>query len=180
MSKIIDTRSRSARIRVLSAGLRWIAFMVFALCCVAGTAVFPETETKIVQLKTSASRELIHRGEAFHLKIEITVVEDWHIQAAKPDLDFIIPTSVSIEDDGEIELINASFPKPKKKNFPFFEIPVKVFSGSFTIKADLRFNAGAKIGVKAVLGHLEYQACNMSVCLPPAKARFSIPIMLAK
>ncbi|MFC2173926.1 protein-disulfide reductase DsbD domain-containing protein [Acidobacteriota bacterium] len=158
--------------KVIGICLIWIAM--------TGLAWAEDIPEKIVSIKVSADKELVHPGGELTLTIKTKVSKEWHVQGPKPDLDFLIPTSAVLEDGSTFELGDIAFPKTVEKKFDFLDKPVRVLHGSFKITALVRVDSEAKPGVAVIRGGLTCQPCNDAACLPPEKVKFTIPVMITR
>lgn len=101
--------------------------------------------------------------------MRLKIASGWHINANPASMDFLIPTTLSLDSDLPIEMLSVNYPKGKKLNFEFSQQPLAVYQGEVTIQAKLKLKAGAKSGQKGILRlNLKYQACDDQRCLPPS------------
>ena len=84
-------------------------------------------------------------------------------------MDFLIPTALSVDSDLPIETPSVKYPKGKKFHFEFSQQPLAVYQGEVTIRAELKLKASVKSGQRGILRlQLKYQACDDQRCLPPS------------
>lgn len=114
-------------------------------------------------------------GEKLEVSLEFDVLETWHINAHKPNEDFLIATELSIPGTPGITVGPARYPKAKSAVLAFSDSPLAVYEGEAKIDLPLAVARDAKPGVHEIEGSLRFQACNDQVCLPPA----TIPVRFA-
>ena len=134
---------------------------------------------EIVTVTASAEADLVHLGEVTKIELRVVVADGWHINARKPELDYLIPTKVALAKHDGVALVDVTYPEPKKRKLAFSDKVLSVLDGELDIEATVRFSDAATPGLIALKGHVRYQACNDEVCLRPTKAEFSVPLMLA-
>jgi hypothetical protein len=72
---------------------------------------------------------------------------------------------------------------PEGKDLTFVFSPkekLNVYSGNFTVSAELRALAGVPAGSYKVPGELRYQACNDRACFPPTKLPVEVEVTVRK
>ncbi len=100
------------------------------------------------------------------LRMLIVLQEGWHINSTQPLQDYLIPTSLVIDDQS----IDAGhFPRAEVKSFGFSDTPLAVFEGIVPIEVTLPATTD---GPRVAL--LQIQACNDEICLAPEELRFTL------
>jgi thiol:disulfide interchange protein DsbD len=70
------------------------------------------------------------------------------------------------------------FPKPEKKKLDYVEESTDVHSGEILVRAALTVNETVPSGEQVIKGNLFYQACTVTVCLPPENTSITIPVLV--
>jgi DsbC/DsbD-like thiol-disulfide interchange protein len=111
-------------------------------------------------------------GQEFRAEVTIEIKKGWHIFSQKPEVKGIKPTKLSIDDSSPAHILGIHFPPPEKSYSEIFEKEVTFYQGKVPIEVRLKIDsdAGDQVNIE---GELEYQACSGSLCLPPARKKFS-------
>ncbi|MFC3106348.1 protein-disulfide reductase DsbD domain-containing protein [Salinisphaera aquimarina] len=114
---------------------------------------------------SSASFVQLHASrEAGHVRVELIIDDQWHINANPASYDFLIPTEVHITADGTQLPITMDYPVGDQISVGLDE-PIHVYSGRTDLVASLpERSSDGPLEIKA-----QVQACNDSgLCLPPS------------
>lgn len=135
---------------------------------------------EILTTNISLSDTTVRLNETVQLTIDVTIVDDWHINAHKPLEDFLIPTVLDLAPVDGVEFGEVLYPEPKKVAFAFSEAPVLVYEGTFQIKANITALKDAVPGQQILEGKFSYQGCNDQTCLPPKEVAFTVPFEIVE
>jgi DsbC/DsbD-like thiol-disulfide interchange protein len=69
-----------------------------------------------------------------------------------------------------------SYPAPQTRKFAFADKPLAVYEGETEIKATIKADKAASLGVHSIAAHLRVQACDEQVCYPPGQIELRIPV----
>jgi DsbC/DsbD-like thiol-disulfide interchange protein len=150
----------SARVRV--AGL---VIAAAAASTTSAQIVRPKAE-----LTPSVVTTTVKAGAPVHVALKVKLPGDVHVQSDKPRDPSLIPTVLTIDVPTGVTVGKIRYPAPRDLKQEGQKQPLAVFGPEFTIDVDLTLAASAAAGDLVVPAHLKYQACNESVCFPPAKA----------
>ena len=132
---------------------------------------------RVVEVAASAPAQPVAPGSRVTATLTLKVAGGWHINSARPTLDYLIPTAVMLDPDGA-RLVEARFPDGAMVTLGFAGKAISVYAGTQSIPLVLEIPAGAPAGSRRVAGRLSYQACNDTSCQPPAQAPFSIDLQV--
>lgn len=107
-----------------------------------------------------------------HVNVNLTIATGWHIQAAYPSEDYLIPTRITI-DSLAAQMIDITYPLPENMTLSFEDQPLAVYSGNVTIPVTLAVSS-ALSDTSNLFFILTYQACDDTRCLPPQTQRIPI------
>jgi thiol:disulfide interchange protein DsbD len=133
-------------------------------------------QSDIVEIETYQSFDKVIPGGEFKLAIEADVKDTWHINSNKPKDEFLIPTTISIEDTTDFKLLKLAYPEANEYNLDFSSIPVLAWEGKVFIGALIKSSLEILPGEYELIVDLEYQACNNTSCLPPANIKDTLII----
>ncbi len=149
--------------------------LIFSFLVFAGI-LFAQFPTDIV---SESNIKTVQKNNTVYFDIALKIKEGWHINSNKPNEDFLYPTQLKITAPQEIEIIRIQYPKAEDVKFSFSDVPVSVYEGLAVFKAEVK--AEPSIQGKIVFAFLlEYQACDNSVCLPPADLSFKTEVEIIK
>jgi thiol:disulfide interchange protein DsbD len=118
------------------------------------------------------------RGSVVEATISFTVLDGWHINAHRPNEDFLVPTGLTLQGTAGIVPGTPRYPDAKQVQLSFSETPLAVYEENAAIVVPLTIDAAAAEGPRTLRGTLRFQACNDQVCLPPALVPVKIAIVV--
>ena len=140
------------------------------------TALGVCTLVAVPSARASGVAELSGRIEpagdgAARVVASVAVKAGYHVNAHRPNEEFLIPTELTLEAPG-VTFEEPSYPEPQEQKFSFAgDKALLVYDGSFAITALAR-----PVPTGTVELTLRYQACDDERCLPPATARTTVRI----
>jgi thiol:disulfide interchange protein DsbD len=133
----------------------------------------------IVRIETYQSLDKVHPGGEFKVAVEADVKESWHINSNKPKDEFLIPTTILIEDTSNFNLLKIVYPEAREYKLDFSSIPVLAWEGKVLFGALVKTPLDIAPGDYELIIDLEYQACNNTTCLPPTSVKDTLLITIA-
>lgn len=129
----------------------------------------------------SAEPVTVAPGGSARVELRFRVFPGYHINSNKPRSEFLIPTRLKLSPPAN--LVPGAIVYPEGKDLTFVFSPkekLNVYSGNFTVSAELRALAGVPAGSYKVPGELRYQACNDRACFPPTKLPVEVEVTVRK
>ena len=119
-------------------------------------------------LVTATAQVKSKRDEILNIELHLKIAAGWHINANPAGQANLIPTTLEVDTDTPVEIVDVAYPKGKSAHFEFSDGSLNVYEGSLTIPVKLK----RKIGVAhkendQVTLKLTYQPCNETECLLP-------------
>ena len=104
----------------------------------------------------------------FNVELQLKIAAGWHINANPTGQDYLIPTTVAVDVDAPVEIVDIAYPKGRSTRFEFSDQPLNIYEKSLTIPLRLKQkpNVTQKKNVPITL-KLTYQPCNDTECLFP-------------
>jgi len=112
----------------------------------------------------------VRAGGTAIVRLEVELSETLHVQSDEPRDEFLIPTVLTLNAPEGITVESITYPPAEDLNQAGSDEPLAVFPHAFTIEARLSVAPNVAPGEVAVPGRLRYQACDETVCYPPARA----------
>jgi DsbC/DsbD-like thiol-disulfide interchange protein len=109
-------------------------------------------------------------GGEVRLALKVTLPPTVHVQSDKPSDPSFIPTMLTVDLPKGLSAIQTVYPKSEQLKQEGVKDPLSVFGNEFTVRVLLKIARDVAPGTLVVPGRLRYQACNESVCFPPATA----------
>lgn len=106
--------------------------------------------------------------------VVINIAPGYHINANKPDDDYLIPTTVKPAPGNGVLWKDPIYPAPITVVERFAPKPLKVYDGEVVIKVPFDLAAGRQAKETTVSAELRAQACNSENCLPPGRISLSV------
>ncbi len=114
----------------------------------------------------------------FNVELDLKIAAGWHVNANPTGQDNLIPTTVLVDTDTAIEIVDVTYPKGKSVRFAFSDESLNVYEGSLTIPLQLKQKPRTLLDrTVPVLLKLTYQPCNETECLLPRT--LNIPLKLS-
>ena len=119
-------------------------------------------------LVTATAQVKSKKDEILNIELHLKIAAGWHINANPAGQANLIPTTLEVDTDTPVEIVDVAYPKGKSARFEFSDGSLNVYEGSLTIPVKLK----RKIGVAhkendQVTLKLTYQPCNETECLLP-------------
>lgn len=149
-----------------------LCLIIIALCA-------PTAWGATARVQVLNSRDRYPAGGTYPLLFRIRISDHWFVHETGKGAGTLIPSTLSFKNVPELRITDIRFPEPKKKRFPFSKTPIKVYSGTFLIRASLVVGKNASPGERKIPGNFSYQACSDIACRPPETVPVSIFITVA-
>ena len=117
-------------------------------------------------LVTAATAIKAENDEIFKVEVQLKIAAGWHINANPAGQDNLIPTTLEVDTDMPVEIIDIAYPKGRSARFEFSDESLNVYEDSLTIPLKLKRKSNATGSSKVTL-KLTYQPCNDTECLFP-------------
>jgi thiol:disulfide interchange protein DsbD len=153
---------------------------VLALGLVLAPALAAQDNEQVVEVKSALARDAVRPGETFKAAVILKVQAGYHINDNAPLDEFMFPTSVSIEDGPEFEVVEICYPAGRRARFSYSEAELVVYDGEAVLGLLLKAKEGLAPGAKILKAVLSYQACDNASCLPPKELAFEIAVPVSK
>jgi len=138
-----------------------------------------QDEAQVVEVRGLVSRDTVAPGEMIRAAVFVKVQAGYHINDNAPLDEFMIPTSLVVDENPDFEVVEVLFPKGRRARFAYSESELVVYDGEVVLGVLLKAKEGAAPGPKALKASVGYQACNNESCLPPKEIGLEIPVTVA-
>lgn len=146
--------------------IKWLAIFLVSSLTASNT-------DEIVKVNTQ--KVIVKAGSDSVINIAIEIKNGYHIQANKPESQFI-PTTLEIKADREIIIKDKVFPPAKKFKLIGTDEYLDVYDGIFEITILFTTKREMRKGLHHLYGQLNYQACDSMRCLFPRSVEFSLEV----
>ena len=134
------------------------------------------TEEQVVEARSVLSRDGVRPGDTFKAAIVLKVQAGYHINDNAPRDEFMFPTTLAIEDNPAVEVVEIYYPTGHRGRFAYSQTELIVYEGEATLGVLLKAKAGVAPGAVKLKAALSYQACDNTSCLPPKEYGFEIAV----
>jgi len=142
-------------------------------------AVLAQGSDRVVNVRGYASVDGVRPGDKFKVAVAMEIGEGYHINAHRPTLEYLIPTSVAFGAPSGITFDVEKYPAPKHRRFEFApDTELAVHEGTLIITADAQADKTITPGAATLRALVTVQACNDSQCLAPSDLSIEIPIRI--
>lgn len=161
-----------------TATLVTVALFAALTCYVADSAVAADTENKRVKPQVFLEYDKLPAGGKCRVVMEIQIEEGWHINANKPGIEDLIPTTFTVKSEQGVKLTDIKFPKHQVISMEGVGT-VNVFEGKIRIYGTLEVPASAANSADKLQLTVNYQACTEKFCERPDKVAIEGKIPVA-
>ena len=120
-------------------------------------------------------------GGSVRVELRFRVSPGYHINSNQPHSEFLIPTRLKLSPPANFTPGAVAYPEGKDLTFTFSpKEKLSVYSGDFSVRAELRALGSAPPGSYKVPGELRFQACNDRACFPPTRLPVEVEITVRK
>jgi DsbC/DsbD-like thiol-disulfide interchange protein len=124
---------------------------------------------------------LVARGGKAPLRLNLQVNRGFHVNSNKPHDELLMPTAVHLNPPDGIVIMNIQYPAGDELALPFMgNEKLSVYSGEFTVTAEVRVPKSAALGTLRVHGDVKYQACDNRQCFPPKTAPLEFDVKVVR
>ncbi|MBI1367109.1 MAG: DUF255 domain-containing protein [Planctomycetes bacterium] len=139
-------------------------------------------EQALITLKLYASHLTVRPGQTLNLALAIDIAEGWHLYGPNPDVEFVIPTTVSVSESKLITAGQVAAPQPVVKMDDVIKQKLATYEGRIWYRVGVTVNPDAASGAGTVPGVIEVvvksQACDATRCLQPRTDTLRLPIVI--
>jgi thiol:disulfide interchange protein DsbD len=132
-----------------------------------------------VQVSGYLSRSAARPGDRLAAAVILEIQKGFHVNAHQPSLEYLIPTTLSLEAPEGIAPGPVQYPKALVKKFGFADQPLKVYEGRTVLRFDLEVDSKAAVAPSELKGKVRVQACDQKSCYAPANIAVSIRVPMA-
>jgi thiol:disulfide interchange protein DsbD len=132
-----------------------------------------------VKIKAYQSFDKTHPAGEFKIAIEADVEETWHINSQSPKDEFLIPTTIMIDDTINFNLLKLAYPEAHDIKLDFSDTPLSVWEGRVYFGALVKAVDNLSPGQYPLVVMVEYQACDNQSCLAPTLVTDTLLIQIA-
>jgi thiol:disulfide interchange protein DsbD len=134
---------------------------------------------EIVTVKVVPPAAPLKAGQSAPITLELTIKTPYHINADQPLEDFLIGTTVDFKAPPGVVYKKIAFPPAEVRKLDLSPNPMAIYEGAVRITAEVVLAPDFKAAEFAIEGSIGYQACDNSMCLPPAEVKFSKKVTVA-
>lgn len=140
-----------------------------ALVTVSAVAV-AEQQRPRAEVEPVVITKTVKRRAELQIALTVRLPKDIHVQAHEPRDPLLIPTVLTVTPPSSVTVKEIVYPPPKELAQKGKSETLAVLGPEFTIDVRVALAADLAAGKLTIPAVLRYQACNESVCFPPARA----------
>ncbi|MFQ5877733.1 MAG: protein-disulfide reductase DsbD family protein, partial [Acidobacteriota bacterium] len=137
-----------------------------------GTVVGRANVQRVVKAWLAVPTEAVRPNQGVTLSLTLDIAEGWHVNSAKPTLEYLIPTSLAFPDPRGAVVDDIYYPEGHLVRLKFADERLSVYEGRTVIRATVRPLGGGGALERPVIARVTYQACSDRTCLPPETQEF--------
>ncbi len=136
----------------------------------------PSSSAGKVKAESKLSVDKAAAGSTFKAAVILTIAEAWHVNSNTPTYDYLIATSLELQQREGFIVTDVRYPVGKRLKFGFAEDSLSVYEGNPVIFFTVKVSSKVAVGHDTLRARLQVQACNDQVCLAPAFIDILIPV----
>jgi thiol:disulfide interchange protein DsbD len=142
--------------------------LVVCILAVAAAALNAQLRRPTATTTPLYDARRIHAGDTVRLGLRVSLPEGLHTQSNKPLDPTLIPTVLTIDAIPGVTVDELVYPATTDLAQAGQDRPLKVFEREFVIGVQVTLAPSVPAGDLMLAARLRYQACNDSLCFPPA------------
>lgn len=146
------------------------SFLVIAALASAAGVAHAQSQRPRAEVTPIVASAQAKPGAPLWLSLHVRLPKDVHVQANKPRDPSLIATVLTVTLRTGVTVEEIGYPPPTELAQKDRRDTLAVLGPEFTIDVRLALAAGVPSGDLTIPAVLRYQACNDSVCFPPARA----------
>jgi len=116
----------------------------------------------------TATAKVKEKADAvFNVELQVKIAAGWHINANPAGQDNLIPTTVTVDANAPVEIVDIAYPKGRTTRFEFSDEPLNIYEESLMISLRLKQKPNVPEENVPITLKLTYQPCNDTECLFP-------------
>ncbi|MFM8478025.1 MAG: protein-disulfide reductase DsbD domain-containing protein, partial [Planctomycetaceae bacterium] len=119
------------------------------------------------------------RGGKCPVAVQLTVANDWHINANPASPDNLIPTEIKLTSPHKVRMTRVKYPDHHEFRPPGTSDVLHVYDGKVIIYVLLETDPEESATEAELNFEIRYQACSGETCLPPDRMRLSTRLKTA-
>jgi DsbC/DsbD-like thiol-disulfide interchange protein len=119
-------------------------------------------------------------GTGIKLLLNVKLPAGYHVQSDKPRDPLLVPTALTVKPPEGLKVDRIVYPAASDLAQPGRDKPLAVFGSEFTIEILVSRAPDGPTGEFVVPARFRYQACDASLCYPPATADVQWTLRLEK
>jgi len=154
--------------------------LMLAGVLLAGTWTLAQARRPTAEIAPRVETKAPRPGGTVRLVAHVRLPAGVHVQSNKPRDPDLIPTELTVTPPKGMSMVDIVYPKASDLKQPGSKLLLAVYPNEFDIVVRVRLDARVVPGAISLPATLRYQACNDSVCFPPARATLSWTIAVPK
>lgn len=159
---------------------RLVCLLLLAGAVLAGPPAAAQLRRPTAEVASRVDTKTPRPGTTVRLIAHVRLPVGLHVQSNKPRDPDLIPTELTLMLPAGVTLVDVVYPKAADLVQPGVKLPLAVYPNEFDIAVRAKLGLRVPIGALPLSATLRYQACNDSVCFPPARAAVNWTVDVAK
>ncbi|QEG00501.1 disulfide bond corrector protein DsbC [Stieleria maiorica] len=131
-----------------------------------------------ITFKVELSKTEVRPDETLMVTVTLAIDDGWHLYAANPEAEFLIPTTVAVTSDAAITVGEMVAPKPQTKLDPILKQKLNTYAGTIEFKVPVTIGDAEEVGEVTLKVTIDSQACDEARCLEPEKTTFEMAVQV--
>jgi uncharacterized protein YyaL (SSP411 family) len=127
-----------------------------------------------------ASQLQVQPGQTFQIAVKLQIEKGWHLYGPNPEVKFVHPTSLTLEEKENIQLGEFQYPPGEKQDDPIVKESVAIYQNEVWLRVPVTVSKEASLGETTLDLKLRTQACDTKKCLQPKTVVLKLPIEIVE
>jgi len=136
------------------------------------------SDGEVLDVKTYISQDGVHPGGVIDVAFLLDILPGWHINGPELADQFLIPCTLMIEEDDNVEVEEVYYPVPETRVYSFSEVELQIYEGKVVLGARIKVGDAIHHGENTLKASFLYQACDDVSCMAPETLEFEIPFQV--
>jgi DsbC/DsbD-like thiol-disulfide interchange protein len=133
------------------------------------------TEGEILDVETFVSYDGVHPEGVIEVAFLLDILPGWHINGPELADPFLIPCTLLVEEEKNVEVAEIYYPVPETRSYTFSEVELQVYEGKVVLGVRIKVSDAIPLGKNLLKASFLYQACDDISCMAPETIELEIP-----
>lgn len=121
----------------------------------------------------------LRAGESTTVDVPVIIRKGFHVQSNPAGNEFLVPLQLQLEHADGIKCGSPDYPEGRPYRLEGTEEDLMTYTGTISVKVNMKAAASASNGGRLIKGDLNYQACDARNCFFPTSTPVEITLVVS-